>query len=808
MNAAPDQLLSEQQLDALLRGVFIRQAATDETVVSENTIQAAAVIFAGQPGSVVTAGTDRLFRKRLGIKQRPPRFLLNTLIVIVAGMTVFASWWILRDRETKSTGWNHSTKGTHKAAIAASTPETETDATDTPAENAPETPVYTSTADSAVITDSTITHRAVAAPVEREGYNPSRRPEQYSYADKDVPVLSPQEIAENNKLKLSMLRGLARKEGIIKVAPDAVVRGSEVLATGLFEMKALEVTNQEYLVFLNDLVINGLYEEYHKANVDAAGWQKAGQTGMDTKYMKPGYKKFPVVNISREGAMLFCAWLTRSFDDAVQQKEVKWSETRLRLRFELPLDIEWLRAARGKNRDAIYPWGKNTVQNTSGCFLANFSYIKSKEQLVPGASQCISKTDKATNAVSTAGHSIDSLVTCPVDSYNPNDFGFYCMSGNAAEMVWKWDRDMGTKPQVPLAMGGSWNSSCDNVRIDAVENYEDVTTPSAEIGFRYVIRTVSKPLLEKVTYKTASGENRETEIPVIGELMRKQVEKSKKEMAENVLNHKGYSFIPMGSYNRNGTTVSLHAFYMQQQEVSNMEYRTFLYDLVLQKRFEEFDRANVCSTCWSDEWKYSYNRPMDEHYFTHPAYDNYPVVNIPREGAKLYCAWLSKTTNDEQVRKGKPTGHLNDARLPSDIEWEYAAHAGSDTSIYPWNGVHMRNAKGQFLANYYEIKTDSAGKTTNDLLSDGAFHTASRSSYGPNAWGLYNMAGNVSEMVEKMRPDQTMKYIPAGPAAKGGNWFSVAKNLRIQSEEEYEGVVRPTPQIGFRVVMTYTAPPK
>ena len=161
-----------------------------------------------------------------------------------------------------------------------------------------------------------------------------------------------------------------------------------------------------------------------------------------------------------------------------------------------------------------------------------------------------------------------------------------------------------------------------------------------------------------------------------------------------------------------------------------------------------------------------------------------------------------------QLKKNKTAEPLNDIRLPAETEWEYAAHAGNDSATYPWNGRLMRNAKGAYLANFYEIKKDSTGKTYNDLIADGAFHTAPRNSYYPNNWGLYNMAGNVSEMVDVMKPDMNGKYVVTGIAAKGGNWFSEAKNLRIQSENEYEGVTRPTPQIGFRLVMTYQELPR
>jgi formylglycine-generating enzyme required for sulfatase activity len=814
MNAAHNQLLDEQQLDNLLRGVFITRT-TGDTDAAAFTTDSAAIIFGGEQLAAVTPQADRAARKRLGIKRAMPRFLLNSIFIIVIGcIALFLVHNLpLNKQDLAEASDLQLTPANNEVAGISASPVVPPAAGETAVTEEQQNIQGNTTAvlsDTATANDSTPVSKTSIPQQQKAGYNPSRRPEQYSYPDDDIPVLSPKEIEENNKQKLAMLRAIVRRDGIIKVDPGTALRNGESVPTPQFEMKFTEVTTQEYKVFLNDLIISGRYDDYLQARVDKKGWAAKGIAGMDEKYMSAGYKAFPVVNISRTGALLFCDWLTRSFEDASQQKTIKANEYGLRLRFELPLDVEWIRAARCKNKTAVYTWGGSSTQNLKGCFLANFNYTKSKDKVVPTNSECMSKSPKAKDALSTAGHSIDSLITCPVTSYNPNEFGFYCMSGNVAEMVWQWDIKNAHKPAAavskPLAMGGSWNSSCDNVTIESPENYAGITSPDAEIGFRYVIRTVSKPLTEKVTYTTSGGENRIIDVPVLGEQMLKQIARTKKEMTENLLSHKGYSLAPTGSYNRNGKTVSLQSFYIQQYEVSNSEYRAFLYDLVAQKRYADFERANVCGSCWVDEWKgASYNDPMDEHYFNHPAYDNYPVVNVPREGAALYCTWLTKTAHEEQLRKDKTAAPVNDVRLPADIEWEYAAHAGNDSTIYPWSGIYLRNAKGQFLANYCALKNDSAGRTRNDYISDGAFHTAPRNSYFPNAWNLYNMAGNVSEMVVVMQPGTSGQYVPAGIASKGGNWTSYAQNIRIQAEEEYKEVTRPTPYIGFRVVMTNTS---
>ena len=264
----------------------------------------------------------------------------------------------------------------------------------------------------------------------------------------------------------------------------------------------------------------------------------------------------------------------------------------------------------------------------------------------------------------------------------------------------------------------------------------------------------------------------------------------------------------MYDWNNVPRRVTVSSYYIDQTEISNLNWGEYLYWV---KRVygvdypELYKKALPDTLVWRE--KLSYNEPYVDYYLRHPAYRDYPVVGINWLQANDYCSWRTDRVNEyiliregildhyidqigednfntdaylsNQYNSGKRIEGLPDLnpssrgyrnvrmedgillpkyRLPTEAEWEYAAFGLIGNSIgervverrlYPWNGHAVRNPDevyiGMMLANFKRGRGDNMGVA--GKLNDNADITAPVFSYWPNDYGLYNMAGNVSEWV-------------------------------------------------------------
>jgi gliding motility-associated lipoprotein GldK len=209
--------------------------------------------------------------------------------------------------------------------------------------------------------------------------------------------------------------------------------------------------------------------------------------------------------------------------------------------------------------------------------------------------------------------------------------------------------------------------------------------------------------------------------------------------------------------------------------------------------------------CWIHDYSYSFNDPMTEKYFWHPAYDNYPVVGVTWEQANAFCHWRT-----EYLLKGLGAAarFVQRYRLPTEAEWEYAAR-GKDQNEFPWDNEDVASGKGCFYANF---KPDNGNYT-----KDGNLITSKVGIYAANSNGLYDMAGNVAEWtstiyteagVEAMNDINPQLWYNAAQedpyrlkkkSVRGGSWKDPESYIRSAwRSSEYQN--QPRSYIGFRCV--------
>jgi formylglycine-generating enzyme required for sulfatase activity len=251
------------------------------------------------------------------------------------------------------------------------------------------------------------------------------------------------------------------------------------------------------------------------------------------------------------------------------------------------------------------------------------------------------------------------------------------------------------------------------------------------------------------------------------------------------------------------------------QDGEYFSYRDYIKEnKELSDRSSFFDGAiiNVYpdTLAWVHDFTYSYNDPMHDKYFWHPAYDDYPVVGISWKQAVAFCNWRTKYRLEFLKKDGQMAEQ--EFRLPTEGEWEYAARGGQDNMTYPWGGPYSLNSSGCYLGNFKPRR--------GNLVADGGFYPVVSTAYAPNGFNLYNMAGNVSEWTSTAFDAASYYYVSDINAnfeynafdsddetlkrkvIRGGSWKDVAYYMQVSSRDyEYQDTAKS--YIGFRTVQSF-----
>lgn len=274
--------------------------------------------------------------------------------------------------------------------------------------------------------------------------------------------------------------------------------------------------------------------------------------------------------------------------------------------------------------------------------------------------------------------------------------------------------------------------------------------------------------------------------------------------------------------------VTVSSFYMDETEVTNADYREYLY--WVKRVYTDYPLVYQQALPDTLVWRgaLAFNEPMTEYYLRHPSYNDYPVVGVTWIQATQYCDWRTDRVNEGMLIKegvlmqdpnqtsaknfntdaylaGQYEGvvkqdlpnldpnktvrkaRMEDGffypkyRLPTEAEWEFAAlglaaknELIENKRMYPWRGNYTRNEekakRGNLMANFVRGRGDYMG--VSGSLNDAYPYTSPVKTYLPNDYGLYDMAGNVNEWVlDVYRPLSSVEVDELSPYR--GNVFTV-----------------------------------
>lgn len=213
------------------------------------------------------------------------------------------------------------------------------------------------------------------------------------------------------------------------------------------------------------------------------------------------------------------------------------------------------------------------------------------------------------------------------------------------------------------------------------------------------------------------------------------------------------------------------------------------------------------TTCWVNDFQNAENELYMRLYFSHPNYNEYPVVGVNWEQANAFCNWR---TDFLMKGLGGNAKFVQRYRLPTEAEWEFAAR-GKEGNELPWENNDVKSNNGCYYANF---KPDRGNYTM-----DGNIITSKVGIYSANSNGLYDMAGNVAEWTSTVYTEAgvlsmsdlnpTLKYNAAREdpyalkkkSVRGGSWKDPESFIKSAwRTSEYQNVGRSF--VGFRCVRT------
>ena len=287
--------------------------------------------------------------------------------------------------------------------------------------------------------------------------------------------------------------------------------------------------------------------------------------------------------------------------------------------------------------------------------------------------------------------------------------------------------------------------------------------------------------------------------------------KIKEQMLRRIIkSDKGlYTHVPSYKLNYKGKNIILDAFSVRNVCITNLEYKTFLADLIVQKRTSDYLNAQIKTENWL---KKDYNS-LANLYSQDEKYNDFPVVNVSLKGVELFCGWLQ-----EELKLYIMHHHLKfpdiNIRLPYDTEAIFAAREGYAKISFEegYNTIYdeseglvdhtftkraeLSKKRVKRIDTLYSIfATNKYGWKEKDLIEfyskgNNYYRNIPGDSIFSDRMKVLTKIGRVSELVIEKNSDHVW--------LSGQSWKSKADYLKLESEFKNNAS---SPFVGFRVVL-------
>ncbi|MCE9520259.1 MAG: formylglycine-generating enzyme family protein [Verrucomicrobia bacterium] len=480
----------------------------------------------------------------------------------------------------------------------------------------------------------------------------------------------------------------------------------------------------------------------------------------DTSYnwsYKPHFPQsgdHPVVNVNIRDAIKFCEWLTA-------KERASGLLTQLQS-YRLPTNREWDVAAGILSQD--------TERATSQKLIDEQTFPWGLEWPPPSHAGNF-------NSSEINGGDDGFAYTAPVGSYTASKDGLHDLAGN----VWEWVCDPDENEIRAKLRGGSWVYFRKEYLLSSYQYDVPLDLHAPSIGFRIVLEDKHRTnifLTQQNQIKKELARKRREEVMLRPAVNAAEIEEMRKIFTARpdapvdvpaLPDSKTLKPAAPGSNYTNTLGMTLRPAGNDQVLFSTCEtrvhdYQTFL--IATQRQWNRKPSFNIKPT--------------------------HPIMNITWAEAMTFCEWL---TNNERTLRLIPRQAIY--RLPTDLEWSTAVGLPTENGNDP-SARHLDN-KTDFPWGLQPVPPPGSGNFDSENMSgyqDNYPHTAPVGSFSPNAFGLFDMAGNVAEWCMDTWPGSKNEHV-----IRGSSYLSSTRNTLLSSARLHGAETAARTNVGFRCVL-------